>query len=168
MSSFPFSIEKGASRHFKERLASLTTFDEVRLMTLLEAVQYSLLYGLLGYFVGSGLDAVFPEFNEKKPVSDVALEVMGQTLCFVVLIFYLRKIVKLVPFLFVINWDLNGDGKVPKYRPYETNEYAGEITIALVLIASQMNLLRKVDMLSRALYARAMGHDRRKESALKR
>jgi hypothetical protein len=168
MSSFPFSVEKGAARHFKERLASLMKMDEVRVMTLLEALQYSLLYALLGYLAGSGLDAVFPAFNEKKPIKDVVVEVIGQTLSFVLLIFFIRKIVKLVPFLFVLNWDLNGDGKVPKYRPYETTEYGGEITIALVLIASQMNLLRKIDLLSRALYAQMMGDDTRKESALKR
>lgn len=168
MSSFPFSIEKGAARHFKERLASLLKMDEVRVMTLLEALQYSLLYALLGYLTGSGLDAVFPVFDEKKPIKDVVFEVIGQTLAFVLLIFYVRKIVKLVPFLFVVNWDLNGNGRVPKYRSYETTEYGGEITIALVLIASQMNLLRKIDLLSRQLYAMMTGTDKRKESAIKR
>ena len=161
---FPFAVEKDAAKHFKERAASLLSFNEIRAMQIMETLQYGFLYALLGFFIGAGLDTAFPRFDEKKSAFDVMVEATGQALCFIVLIFYLRKVVKLVPFLFVLQWDINGDGKLGAYRPYKTMEYSGEITVGLVLISSQINLLKKIDLLSRELYTRFMGLTHRVES----
>lgn len=157
----PISVEKDAGTYFKRRLDSLTTFDEVRVMKLLEIFQYSTIYFVLGFFLGATLETLFPKFDEKKPVWDVVLEVFGQLLTFAIMVFYVRKLVKLVPFLFVINFDLNGDGKIGKYRPYSTTEYEGELTIGIVVIASQVNLLKKIDLLSREFASKIMGAERR-------
>ncbi len=159
-SIFPFGVDPKASRHTEDRIRSLFRFNDVRIMQLLELVQYGFLYFVLGFIFGSSLEMLFPTFEEEKPVQQVAVEVLGQSLIFVILVFYIRKIAKLVPFLFVLKWDLDGNGRIPTYRPYETSEYAGEITIALVLIASQVNLLKKIDLLSRSVYKFFMGGEK--------
>ena len=70
----------------------------------------------------------------------------------IIVVFYVRKIVKIMPVLFVLNFDTNGDGKVSKYHPYQATEYSGELMIALILVGSQLNLIKKVDFLSRKIY----------------
>lgn len=156
-SLFPFSIDKDAAKYFVQRVQSIFRFNEIRVMQLLELAQYSVIYFFLGFMLGAGLEIIFPDFDENAPIQNVILEVLAQLVLFVVLVFYVRKIAKLVPFLFVLNWDINGDGKIPKYTPYLTAEYGGEITIGLVLIGSQLNFLRKIDLLSREMYSRYMG-----------
>jgi hypothetical protein len=156
-SLFPFSIDKNASKYFMQRVQSIFRLDEVRVMQILEITQYSIIYFVLGFMLGAGLEIIFPDFDENMPIENVIIEVLAQLVLFVVLVFYVRKIAKLIPFLFVLNWDLNGDGKIPKYKPYLTAEYSGEITIGLVLIGSQLNFLRKIDLLSREMYSRYMG-----------
>lgn len=156
-SFFPFSIDKNASKYFAQRVRSIFQMDEIRIMQILEISQYTIIYFVLGFLLGSGLEIIFPDFDENSPLEYVIGEVVAQLLLFTVLVFYVRKIAKLIPFLFVINWDINGDGKIPKYKPYLTAEYAGEITIGLVLIGSQLNLLRKIDLLSREMYSHYMG-----------
>jgi hypothetical protein len=158
---FPFSIEKESLKSFHERFNSILRFDEVRIMKLLEIFQYSIIYFFCGFLLGTTLDTLFPKFEETKDISIVVVEVISQLVSFAILIYYMRKIVKLIPFFFIINWDLNGDGKVGKYRPYTTNEYEGEFTIGIVVVASQLTLLKKIDMLCRELESQVMGIERR-------
>jgi hypothetical protein len=160
--SLPFSIEKDAGKRFSERLESLLAFDEIRVMKLLEIFQYSTLYFISGFFLGSFLETLFPKFDEEKEVNTVIFEVLGQLLTFALMIFYVRKLVKLVPFMFMLNWDINGDGKIGKFRPYMTTEYEGELTIGIVVIASQVNLLKKIELLSREYERRIMGAEKRR------
>jgi hypothetical protein len=61
----------------------------------------------------------------------------------IIVVFYCRKIVKVMPFVFAFN---------SKYRVHESNEYEGEIMIALVLIGVQINLIKKLDLLSKKFY----------------
>lgn len=151
--TFPFRMERGAGKHFRERLASLLSRSDIRVMQLLEILQYGVIYMSLAFVLGAGLELVFPRFDEKKQWKPVALEVVLQVASFTVLVFYVRKIAKLVPFMFQLQWDLDGNGKIAKFSPYQTTEYSGEIAIGLVLIASQANLLKKIDLLARELYS---------------
>ena len=162
----PFRVESGAFKTFVKRLKSLIVFDEIRVMQLLENIQYGVIYFILSFVTGTGLDTLFPKFDEKAPISDVILEVLGQAITMIIVIFYIKKIAKLVPFLFVLNWDLNGDGRIPKFRPYESYEYGGNIMIGLVLIGSQFNFLKKIDMISRVIYTRFMDLETRIESRI--
>jgi hypothetical protein len=164
--SFPFQVEKGWAKTVAKRFRSMITFDEIRVMQLLENVQYGAIYFVLGFVTGTGLDTLFPKFDEKEPLSDVILQVVGQAISMILVIFYIKKIAKLVPFLFVLNWDLNGDGKIPAYRPYESYEYGGNIMIGLVLIGSQFNFLKKIDLISRVIYSKYMGLEVRAESKM--
>lgn len=147
-----FSIRPAdhAMEHVRTRTEKLLLNNENRVMELLESIQYGVLYLVLGFVLGVTLDYSFPSFNEQTRTSVLFTEVAIQCLLLIVLVFYLRKIVKIVPFLFVI--DFTGSGK-SSYKPYEAAEYSGEVIIAIVLLGAQFNLIKKLDLLSRRFYS---------------
>lgn len=146
-----FSIRPAdhAMEHVKTRTQKLLLTNEIRVMELLESIQYGVLYLVLGFGLGVTLDYSFPNYNEQTKTSILFTEVALQCLILIILTFYLRKIVKIVPFLFVI--DFSGQGK-STFRPYEGAEYSGEVIIALVFLGAQFNLIKKLDLLSRRFY----------------
>jgi len=163
---FPFRPERGALKTFKMRLASLFQFDEIRVMQIMENIQYGLIYFLLGFAFGTLIDSAFPQFDEKVPVENTVIQVILQAVAVIIAVFYIKKIAKLIPFMFVLNWDLDGDGHVNTYKPYRAMEYNGNITIGLVLLASQFNFIKKIDLISREIYSRYMNLDKRIESII--
>jgi hypothetical protein len=110
--------------------------------------------------LGVGLDFLFPKFDEDIPLGQLFMEVTLQCLALIVFVFYGRKLVKIMPFLFFFNRSLFGGKGVPKYRAYESTEYEGEVIIGFVLVATQTNLLKKLDKLSRSLYELMFGEAR--------
>lgn len=156
---FPVRPEKDALFHMSERWNSLLLLNDIRIMQLLETFQYGILYILASFIVGTTLDYSFPHYEETKNVWKVFGEVVGQCLLLVLGVFYSRKLVKIVPFLFVINGN-------NKYRPYEIPEYGGEIMISMVLIGTQLNLLKKIDLLSRKLYEVVIGEKKKVGASL--
>lgn len=131
----------------KERLHKLFLFNDVRGMELLESIQYGVLYSFSAFFTGVTIDWAFPDFNEETKTQTLALEVILQSLIVIVAVFYLRKVVKVVPFLFAFHW-----AGASKYRPYESSEYSGEVILSLIFFATQFNLIKKLDLLSRRFY----------------
>lgn len=148
----PISPEKGYKEHIHERIRSLFLFNEVRIMELLETIQFSLGYLFVGFTAGTILDYAFPHFKEEIDTKTLFLEVLLQCVLLAIFVFYVRKIVKIMPFLFVLQTDINGDGRVDKYHPYLATEYSGEVMIAVVVLGAQFNLIKKIDLLSRRLY----------------
>ncbi len=147
-----FSIRPAdhAMEHVRTRTEKLLLNNEIRVMELLESIQYGVLYLLVGFATGVTLDYSFPNYNEQTKTSVLFMEVALQCLLLIVLTFYIRKLVKIVPFLFVI--DFTGSGK-SSYKPYEASEYSGEVIIALVFLGAQFNLIKKLDLLSRRFYS---------------
>lgn len=146
---FSLKPEPHAMDHVRERTEKLLLNDEFRVMELLESIQYGFLYLVAGFGVGVTLDYSFPSFNEQTRTSTLFLEVILQCLLLIVLTYYLRKVVKIVPFLFML--DITGKGK--SYKPYQAEEYGGEVMIAIVLLGAQFNLIKKLDLLSRRFYS---------------
>lgn len=99
-------------------------------------------------------------------MSDIVIQVILQAVAVIIAVFYIKKLAKLVPFMFVLNWDLDGDGRVSPYKSYRTMEYNGNITIGLVLLASQFNFIKKIDLISREIYSRYMSLDERIHSII--
>ena len=136
--------------HVRTRTEKLLLNNEIRVTELLESIQYGVLYLIVGFATGVTLDYSFPNYNEQTKTSVLFTEVALQCLLLIILVFYIRKLVKIVPFLFVI--DFSGSGK-SSYKPYEASEYGGEIIIAIVLLGAQFNLIKKLDLLSRRFYS---------------
>jgi hypothetical protein len=160
MSLLPFGPDKEAQSYFEDRLGKLLRINDVRIMELLESFQYGIGYILICFFLGVGLDFLFPKFDEETPVGELFLEVTLQCLALIVFVFYGRKLVKVMPFLFFFNRSLFGGKGAPKYHAYESTEYEGEVVIGFVLVATQKNLLKKIDKLSRTLYEWLYGEER--------
>ena len=160
MSIVPFGPDKKAKEYFQDRLGKLLRLNDVRLMELLESFQYGIAYILICFFLGVGLDFLFPKFDEDVPIGQLFLEVTLQCLALIVFVFYGRKLVKVMPFLFFFNRSLFGSKGAPKYHAYESTEYEGEVVIGFVLVATQNNLLKKIDKLSRKLYEWMYGEER--------
>ena len=150
--TLPISPDVNSYTYFMDRLQKLFNLNEVRIMELLEVVQYGALYLITTFIAGVSLDYLFPKYDAKKDTKRILAEVFLQSILLIISAFYVRKIVKLCPFMGVVNIDLNGDGRIPKYRPYESTEYMGEMMMSVIFISVQMNLLRKVNELSTRLY----------------
>ena len=146
---FTIKPEAHAMEHIRERSEKLLLNNEIRLMELLESMQYGILYLVAGFGLGVTLDYSFPSYNEQVRTSTLFLEVAIQCLVLIVLTYYLRKVIKVIPFLFVV--DFTGSGKT-NYKPYQSEEYGGEVMIAIVLLGAQFNLIKKLDLLSRRFY----------------
>lgn len=160
MSTLPFGPNSEAKEYFQDRLTKLLRINDIRVMELLESFQYGIGYILICFFLGVGLDFLFPKFEEDISIGQLFLEVVLQCLALIVFVFYGRKLVKVMPFLFFFNQSLFGAKGVPKYHAYESTEYEGEVIIGFVLVATQTNLLKKVDKLSRTLYELMFGEVR--------
>lgn len=145
---FSLQPEPHAMEHVRERTEKLLLNNEVRVMELLESLQYGILYLVLGFGLGVTLDYSFPAYKEDIRTWPLFVEVSLQCLLLIVLTYYLRKLIKIVPFLFMIN-----TGKGTSYKPYQSEEYGGEVMIAIVLLGAQFNLIKKLDLLSRRFYA---------------
>lgn len=167
MSVLPFGPDKDAKDYFFDRLGKLVRFNEIRIMEILESFQYGIGYIFICFFLGVGLDFMFPKFEEDKDLGTLFLEVSIQCLALVLFVFYGRKLVKVMPFLFFFNNPIFGGKSVPKYRAYESTEYEGEVVIGFVLVATQTNLLKKIDLLSRKLYEWLYGEERDTANKLK-
>ena len=165
-SAFPITPEKGYKHHIQERIRSLFLFNEVRVMQLLETIQFGIGYLVVGFFGGTLLDYSFPHFKEDIDTQRLFIEVLLQGILLAITVFYVRKIVKIMPFMFVLHTDVNGDGKIDAYHPYQATEYSGEVMIALVVVGAQFNLIKKIDLLSRRLYKWIYGEEKRIEHSL--
>ena len=149
MTWWPFRVEKNAAEYISHRWRSLTSTSDIRIMQILELFQYSVIYFFVAFIFGTGLDFLFASYDENKETWKLILEVLGQALLIIIGAFYIKKLVKLMPFVFYLKVDLDGDGKVQKYAPYRTTEYHGEMMIgAIVFIAVQVNFLRKISLLA--------------------
>jgi hypothetical protein len=149
MSWWPFRVEKNAAEYISQRWKSLISTSDIRIMQILELFQYSVVYFFVAFIFGTGLDFLFSGYDENKETWKLIFEVLGQAVLIIIGAFYIKKLVKLMPFVFYLNVDLDGDGKIQKYAPYRTTEYHGEMMIgAIVFIAVQVNFLRKISLLA--------------------
>lgn len=140
MPSYSIGPEPDAFNHFKDHLKSLLKFDLVRINELLELIQYNIIYGISAFIGGFTINAVFPDYKESVTIGRLAFEVIGELLALVLVVFYIRRLVKLVPFLLHIN----GSG----FKPYLTTEYQGEIAIGIIFVGVQFRLIRKLSLLA--------------------
>lgn len=137
-------IEPYGKAHFISRIRKLFNLNTIRINELSETVQYVILYGIVTFYVGTWVNAAFPEFEKTKTTPWLMLEVLGQTIVLAVSVFYIRKLVKAVPFLFYI------PGRF-KYIPYRSTEFHGEIVISIIFITLQTNLIKKLEELSKRI-----------------
>lgn len=102
--------------NFKKQLNSLLKFDSIRILKLLEMIQYSIIGFILTLFFGNIInDIFFFKYDIQKLTNfELLYNVLIELIIIVILLYYIRKIVLLIPFLFLF---LN-----KKYIPSKKNE----------------------------------------------
>lgn len=142
-----------------ERIASLFSFDCVRVSRILETAQYGLIFAIIAFFVGFGIDWLFRPMYPKptksimgckepvysKPQMAWALGLIClQVMVAAVSIIYVRKLGEIVPFLF----NLCPDKYVPHWKVHELE---GEIAISLVFVGVQTTLIDVLGAMRRSV-----------------
>jgi hypothetical protein len=120
---------------------------------MVESIQYGFFYMVFAFLGGAGLDFLFPRFSETADEVRLVLEVTGQCMCLVLLAYFIRQVVTSVPFLLPIP---KGIG----FKPYLSDEFSGEMMMGLVFLSSQLNLIQKIDLMSRRLHQRFFEDER--------
>jgi hypothetical protein len=129
--------------HVKKQFNKLISVDKIRMHKLLFIMQYSLLYVAVGVTLGSVLDHLFPDYDPEKEHMDIIKELALQTLAIGITLFYARKLVKIVPYLF------NFDNSFSNSHAQNMPEYQGSLVLGLVFVATQTSYLKKIQHLSK-------------------
>lgn len=132
-------ISKNIRKYTNERFNSLIKMDTIRRYRLLEIVQYTTFYMLLTLAIAPRLDELFPTLDESKKYSTILFETILQIVILSLCIFYIKKIVKLIP---PVGLFMNSSFVVGT-----TQEYHGEMVMGLVMVHAQKKLTSKIHYL---------------------
>lgn len=95
-----------SQKTFNQKIESLLRFDKIRLYKLAELSQYSILACFLAMFVGSKINKyLIPDYSETESVAEKVVYLMWNLILIMVSLYYIRKIVFLVPYLFSFDSD---------------------------------------------------------------
>lgn len=132
--------------HFLAGMEDVFRFDAVRFINIVGTVQYGLLYAVVFFIAGIGIERLFPPFRKSATPSELIGQVLLQCFIITIAIFYLRKFVEAIPgILSFFPSAFNLDKLLEKgYIPYGIEEYKGEMMASLVLIGTQVNLMQKI------------------------
>ena len=131
--------------HASERFQKLIAFDKCRLHKVLQTAQYSIVYALVGGVLGTLVDFVFPAYDEELDDTKIFLDAVLQVIVVGIVIFYARKIGKVVPYIF------GDEDFCPYKKDYAAQEYQGDIILFLTMVATQTNMLKKFKHLQLSL-----------------
>jgi hypothetical protein len=139
--------------HVKKQFDKLISVDKIRMHKLLFIMQYSILYVAVGIGVGSLLEHLFPDYDPEKENLDIVKELALQTLLIGVTLFYARKLVKVIPYLF------NFDNSFSNSHAQNMPEYQGTLILGLVFVATQTSYLKKIQHLSKNVIIKHLKND---------
>ena len=135
------NVEYSYAKTFQKNWERLTRFDLIRVSKLLEQLQFSAMAFAFGIAVGIPLnDVCSVENDENKSNAELYFEIVLH-FCFIILItYYLKKILMLIPFLFRLS---------PKYVPNLKGEAQHGIGLGLgiVFMSTQTNMRSKITLL---------------------
>jgi hypothetical protein len=139
--------------HFVAGMKDFFRLDTVRFINIVGTIQYGLLYAIVFFFLGLGIERLFSPFRSNTSIHELIGQILLQCFVLLIAIFYARKLVEAIPGIlsFFPSW-FNLDKLLEKgYIPYGIDEYKGEIMASVVLIGTQVNLLKKIGGLVAAL-----------------
>ena len=95
-----------SSKSFEQQLESLLRVDKIRFYKLTELSQYSILACFLAMFVGSKINKyLIPDYSKKENVAESVVYLMWNLILIMVSLYYIRKIVLMVPYIFSFDKD---------------------------------------------------------------
>jgi hypothetical protein len=136
--------------HFRAGMKDLFRVDEVRLINIWGSIQYGLLYAIAFFFAGICIELMFPPFRANATFETLAYEVILQCIVTIIAIFYVRKLVESIPGLITFFPSIFNRTKLKNngFIPYGIEEYKGEGMMSLILIGTEVNLIKKIGRLS--------------------
>jgi hypothetical protein len=137
-------IIKKPLEHFRTGLADFLRNDKQRLYEVLSIIQYSAIYGVTCFYLGIGIESLFPDANENTVTWKLVLEVLFQCILLTVSFFFIRKLVKSIP---AIPTFFTNRGELG-FAPYRVTEYDGEFMLGVIFVGVQLNLLSKISILA--------------------
>jgi len=128
---------------YSKNVKRLTRTDSIRIMKLLEIVQFSVIGFTLGMIIGGLINKIFPEFDEDKNKYYIFVETMIEMSVLIIVAYYIKKIAIIIPFCC--------DGFNNKYKSGLHNENSSGISLGLAFVfaATQTNLEKKVKYLTK-------------------
>ena len=132
--------------HFMAGMKDLLRFDKVRLINILGSVQYGVAYIIAFFIAGIGINFIFPSFTTNESLLELFLWIMLQSIILIIVTFYIQKVIKSIPGIisfFPQYFDYN-KLLTHGFIPYGIDEYKGDMTSSIILIGTQVNLLKKV------------------------
>ena len=132
------------TNNFNTGLKKLLTLDSIRLTKIGILIQHILLYAFFTFIIGLILNDIMPEYNKSKSKFIILIETLIHLTLLGFIIYYLRIIVMMFPFIIKIN---NFDSSKIDLSIL----YAEIIIIVIMVIATQMKLIKKINFLFRFL-----------------
>lgn len=130
---------KSYLEHIQDQ-AKTFSINRKQILNIVELVQYTILYTISCLYVGSIIDSWFKQDDLKKiGTGNLLLYICIHMIVSMLAVYFIRKFVQFVPFI--------GEN-IEEYVPHcDLFEFEGEITIGIIFIATQRNLLANVDEL---------------------
>ena len=132
--------------HFMAGMKDLLRFDKVRLINILGSVQYGVAYIIAFFIAGISINFIFPSFTTNESLLELFLWIMLQSIILIIVTFYIQKLIKSIPGIisfFPQYFDYN-KLLTHGFIPYGIDEYKGNMASNIILIGTQINLLKRV------------------------
>ena len=123
---------------FNKRFLQLTSFDNIRKFKIIEMVQYTFIFFVLSFIIATILNKTYyKDINQIDIVLEknsgitwkfiqLLLLVFFETIFLTILVFYMRKLVLLIPSY--------GSYKDKKFIPFTTISYVADFTLLFAFI----------------------------------
>jgi hypothetical protein len=146
MSSTPGDHAINPRVHFESGMKDFLRFDKVRFLNINGTLQYGLIYGIVYLFVGILINYCFPEHTTKISLNSLFGWIIVQSVVIIIVTFYVQKFVEAIPgwASFFPQFFNPEELKSKGWKPYGIPEYKGEMAASIILIGTQVNLLKKI------------------------
>ena len=119
-------------------------FDSIRMFKLMEITQYMILAVIISLVVSSWIDTWFtpPENIHEKHAHEILLHMLAELLVLGVTLYYIKKVIQMIPFVMIPIVRAVGSGYVPN-KKNEANVGIA-VGVALVFTKTLVNLNTKI------------------------
>lgn len=140
MASKVCPVERNPKLKFLIALKDIIRVDDIRLVEVIELAYFAMFFAMFGLFIGTTINRVFTVKTLEDPAIVVFIEAIIQVCLIAIGIFYIKKLVALIPTPFW--W-------IKNYCPYVFTETLSIVILGIVMVATQSRLMNKFEILAR-------------------
>tara|TARA_B100001123_G_C15069543_1_gene931044 strand:- start:226 stop:660 length:435 start_codon:yes stop_codon:yes gene_type:complete len=129
--------------NYKELIGSFFELNVVRLQKLLHMSQNAIFTAIFCFFIGVKLNSLFEVKGEEEAIITSVSMGLLQMVVIILSVYYIRKLTKLIPFLFRFTESYN-----PFHKSKDGEGLVGSaIAMGLLLISTQSNMKERIEKL---------------------